>query len=1541
MSIGGLVAGFGIGIELQSNNCYVDKCNIIHLQQGVYVNTSDNNLITNNVIALNTQYGIHINLVDVCTISGNSLVANTLHGIYVNDSAYVIMSHNGCFNNLQSGIYLNQSDYNTISACACNSNLQNGVYIGNQSHYNTISSNTCSNNDSNTANFQGGIVIADDSDYNTISANSCNNNNNVGAGDGFGIIIHAATCLESMVAANNANGNDIDFQDSGTDTTIEYFVQDEFELQDAINSIGTKSGIINLEGSFTINATILIDAITGGGSYIIRGAGSNTTLTSADITCFHITSARSVLLENFKIDASVVTGRNTTIIKVDEAADNLIIIDNVAITGIVGRGWGIEVNSDYVQIRNCKITTIDMGIRIYGDYCKAESNTCNGMDEYGIRCSGDYVSISKNICNSSGRGIFVDSIGSSYCNVSQNQCNSNTINGINIFSLENLVLANNICTLNPTGIRIEDSDYVSISGNDASENTTSGIVIAGTSSYNIVTGNTCINNAAGYGIIIGDATCIGNIIKSNNVSGNNWQLWDIGVNSDFEYRCSTNAEIQDAIDSIAAKSGIIEIVNDMNIATTIDVDGNGDYIIKGGGIGTVLTIVGDISCFNITDAKSCILKDFKIDATSLTTNTTPIIDITEGSNYDVYIERINIVGDAVNGYGIKLNSAQCHIRNCTITDVNWGIYSIGIWGYNEEISRCIINGCAGYGIRMSGTEIPQSGSIIQNCIINNSGIHGIYTTCDFIRVTSNIVYDSTVFGIVCTGFLSLISSNKVEGNGNIGISSNGIDNSIVGNSCRDNPIGISVSSTCTVSNNVIYLGDYGIKFNANRGIITGNIIHDVEIGGIYADTDNSDDESIISNNNITTMSNNLIDCYGIYVNANNITIIGNSLTNINAGGGLIGYGIYIDVSANSTVIIGNVFQGCEQNYSDNGITTKLFGDDAVYGAGWNGDLGTATKNAIYDKIQLVIAGAAGDAFKTITGITNDVVADGVADILEFAAVGGLTIVGDAVNDKITFTNTITQYVDADADARIALAHHDTLLFPNGNANEQHLTAAEVAQLHDDVITTNAHADARIAAADHDVLQNPNGNANEQHMTAAQIAALHAIQVGGDFNHDDIANPQGNANEQHLTAAEVAQLHDDVITTNAHVDARIALANHDTLLFPNGNANEQHMTAAQIAALHAVYLDVDAVAAVLAADDYLKLVGDTMGGSINMGGNNITNCANATITTLLTLPTGAAASYWNVNDIYASQNLRIRDAHSLYIYSAGNDKSIRLYHNDTNAILDCTGDLYLNPTGNEVFINYVSVAAEIRHTGDTNNSIAFGVDTQTFETGGVTRLDISNTGVRIGAADARITEFDSGALANSATKVPTSSAVFAAIAGFCTTAQAHAYVEANALTLTQTLTTRGIDQNGYTVYDSAGVKFRASTNSAISLYLSATDHRYHGTLLNITTNGGSFGVPMYMDTTSRRVSVCVDTSVNTMPCIGIYVAANWILTDGYIRDNTWNFAYGTAAKRVVYVNASVCSTTIPPTVGDIVQVIGVPISADEMYFKPSLDWVVRQ
>ena len=59
----------------------------------------------------------------------------------------------------------------------------------------------------------------------------------------------------------------------------------------------------------------------------------------------------------------------------------------------------------------------------------------------------------------------------------------------------------------------------------------------------------------------------------------------------------------------------------------------------------------------------------------------------------------------------------------------------------------------------------------------------------------------------------------------------------------------------------------------------------------------------------------------------------------------------------------------------------------------------------------------------------------------------------------------------------------------------------------------------------------------------------------------------------------------------------------------------------------------------------------------------------------------------------------------------------------------------------IFSSSVSVADEIIHSGDVNNTIAFGTDTQTFSTGGSSRLDLSDSGLRIGGSGARVTTIE--------------------------------------------------------------------------------------------------------------------------------------------------------------------------------------------------------
>lgn len=49
-----------------------------------------------------------------------------------------------------------------------------------------------------------------------------------------------------------------------------------------------------------------------------------------------------------------------------------------------------------------------------------------------------------------------------------------------------------------------------------------------------------------------------------------------------------------------------------------------------------------------------------------------------------------------------------------------------------------------------------------------------------------------------------------------------------------------------------------------------------------------------------------------------------------------------------------------------------------------------------------------------------------------------------------------------------------------------------------------------------------------------------------------------------------------------------------------------------------------------------------------------------------------------------------------------------------------------------------IDGDVQHVGDTDTKLAFGTDTIGLETGGSSRLDISNSGVRLGGANARVT-----------------------------------------------------------------------------------------------------------------------------------------------------------------------------------------------------------
>ena len=101
-------------------------------------------------------------------------------------------------------------------------------------------------------------------------------------------------------------------------------------------------------------------------------------------------------------------------------------------------------------------------------------------------------------------------------------------------------------------------------------------------------------------------------------------------------------------------------------------------------------------------------------------------------------------------------------------------------------------------------------------------------------------------------------------------------------------------------------------------------------------------------------------------------------------------------------------------------------------------------------------------------------------------------------------------------------------------------------------------------------------------------------------------------------------------------------------------------------------------------------------------------------------------------------------------------------------------------GLKTFSGTVLVAGDIQHDGDVDTKFAFTADAISIETGGTSRLDLSNTGVRLGAANARVTTIlDEDAMgSNSATSLCTQQSIKAYVDNEMPT-----YVEARVLTST--------------------------------------------------------------------------------------------------------------------------------------------------------------
>lgn len=111
----------------------------------------------------------------------------------------------------------------------------------------------------------------------------------------------------------------------------------------------------------------------------------------------------------------------------------------------------------------------------------------------------------------------------------------------------------------------------------------------------------------------------------------------------------------------------------------------------------------------------------------------------------------------------------------------------------------------------------------------------------------------------------------------------------------------------------------------------------------------------------------------------------------------------------------------------------------------------------------------------------------------------------------------------------------------------------------------------------------------------------------------------------------------------------------------------------------------------------------------------------------------------------------------------------------------------------------------------------------------------------------------------------------------------------------------------------------------------SDHQHEGLVVSITTDAGAYGEALYMKSNGAYAQAKADAA-GTMPCSAIWVASGKVLLIGTIRDDTYDFTIG----GYVYVSeatAGLFTTTAPGTATNLVQKVGIALSADSMYFNP--------
>ena len=116
-------------------------------------------------------------------------------------------------------------------------------------------------------------------------------------------------------------------------------------------------------------------------------------------------------------------------------------------------------------------------------------------------------------------------------------------------------------------------------------------------------------------------------------------------------------------------------------------------------------------------------------------------------------------------------------------------------------------------------------------------------------------------------------------------------------------------------------------------------------------------------------------------------------------------------------------------------------------------------------------------------------------------------------------------------------------------------------------------------------------------------------------------------------------------------------------------------------------------------------------------------------------------------------------------------------------------------------------------------------------------------------------------------------------------------------------------------------------------------------MTVDTNAEGIGAPLAMAADGHLDTADAD-SVDNMPCIALALetgtGSKKVLLYGVMRNDDWNWTTGAGAAGLVYVSTTVGTLTQTKPTGedDVVQAVGWALSADVIFFCPSMMWITH-